>query len=197
MGGQACVFYGAAQISRDLDLLVPIDPENLERLRGALADLGAEPIAVPPFEAEYLRRGHSVHFRCRREDVEGLRIDLMANLRGVDDFETVWNRRNKDWPMIQRLVEETYFRGTGSVDFWLRELRSPELSIEVVAANRSVAEQSERPAVAAALTGDREVVENALDEEERGERRRDREYWQPLRQELERLRHARLILPVH
>lgn len=32
MGGQACVFYGAAEFSRDTDLLILADPENLQRL---------------------------------------------------------------------------------------------------------------------------------------------------------------------
>ena len=32
MGGQACVFYGAAEFSRDTDLLVLADAENLQRL---------------------------------------------------------------------------------------------------------------------------------------------------------------------
>jgi hypothetical protein len=62
MGGQACVFYGAAEFSRDLDLLI-------------LADLEAEPIAVPELDTAYLAKGHAVHFRCRRTDVAGLRID--------------------------------------------------------------------------------------------------------------------------
>ena len=29
MGGQACVFYGAAEFSRDTDLLILADPANL------------------------------------------------------------------------------------------------------------------------------------------------------------------------
>jgi hypothetical protein len=32
MGGQACVLYGAAEFSRDLDLCVLAEPENLESL---------------------------------------------------------------------------------------------------------------------------------------------------------------------
>jgi hypothetical protein len=32
MGGQACVFYGAAEFSRDTDLLIAADPANLARL---------------------------------------------------------------------------------------------------------------------------------------------------------------------
>ncbi len=51
MGGQACVFYGAAEFSRDLDLLVLADPQNLDRLHLALELLQAVSIAVPPFSA--------------------------------------------------------------------------------------------------------------------------------------------------
>ena len=50
MGGQACVFYGAAQVSKDVDLALLAEPANIQRLRGALRDLAAERIAVPPFD---------------------------------------------------------------------------------------------------------------------------------------------------
>ncbi len=33
MGGQACVFYGAAEFSRDTDLAIVADARNLTRLR--------------------------------------------------------------------------------------------------------------------------------------------------------------------
>ena len=153
MGGQACVFYAAAEFSRDLDLLVLFGDEELDRLRAALVDLSAEPIAVPDLSAENLRRGHAVHFRCGRSDVNGLRIDLMSNLRGLPSFEELWKGRttfevggenidtlaledlvlakktqlDKDWPMIRRLVDQSYFtRSSDSapeslVEFWLRE----------------------------------------------------------------------------
>jgi hypothetical protein len=61
MGGQACVFYGAAEFSRDTDLAILASSENLARLNKALKDLQAEVIAVPPFEAKYLRKGQTVH----------------------------------------------------------------------------------------------------------------------------------------
>ena len=35
MGGQACVLYGAAEFSRDLDLALLPDPANLDRLAAA------------------------------------------------------------------------------------------------------------------------------------------------------------------
>jgi len=159
MGGQACVFYGAAEFSRDLDLLVLVEDEELDRLRAALADLNCEPVAVPTLSADYLRRGHAVHFRCTRSDVNGLRIDLMSHLRGLPSFEELWGRRttfevgdekidtlaledlvlakktqlDKDWPMIRRLVEQSYLTRSSdpapeSVEFWLRELRTPTAS---------------------------------------------------------------------
>jgi len=223
MGGQACVFYGAAEFSRDLDLLVLADTGSLAQLQSALDELQAQPIAVPPFEAEYLRRGHAIHFRCGREDVAGLRIDVMSELRGVAPFADVWGRRtsieaagevvdllaaedlvlakktkrNKDWPMIQRLVEQTYFSRSQEekppVEFWLRELRTPELLMAVAAAHPELARRiaEVRPAVEAAMAGSADDVERFMAEEEQEERRRDRAYWDPLRRELEHLRKIR------
>jgi hypothetical protein len=225
MGGQACVFYGAAEFSRDLDLLILADRGNLACLQSALDDLEADPIAVPPFDDRHLLRGHAVHFRCRRADVAGLRIDVMAVLRGVGGFLELWNRRttiyvegdeidllsaadliqakktqrDKDWPMIRRLVEQNYFEAAGvgseaQLEFWLLELRTPELLVQVVTAHPEVARAvaPRRPAIRAALENNIEAVSLALDAEEREERRRDREYWEPLRRELEELRRTRI-----
>ena len=47
MGGQACVFYGAAQVSKDIDFVVLADPQNLARLQDALGQLQAVRIAIP------------------------------------------------------------------------------------------------------------------------------------------------------
>jgi hypothetical protein len=221
MGGQACVFYGAAEFSRDLDLLILSDAANLVRLRAALADLEAQPIAVPALSADLLDRGHAVHFRCRRPDVAGLPIDLMSHYRGGASFDDLWNRRttieadgepidllaledlvdakktqrDKDWPMIARLLERSYLtRGESPsralVEFWLRELRTPGLLLELAGAQKDAAREvaPNRPAVAAAVAADSEGVATALAHEEAGERLSDREYWQPLKSELEQLR---------
>ena len=50
MGGQACVFYGAAQFSKDVDLVLLASEENFSRLLVALEELKAKRIAVPRFE---------------------------------------------------------------------------------------------------------------------------------------------------
>ena len=159
MGGQACVLYGAAEFSRDTDIVVLSDEENLRRLAGALESLGAERIAVPPFLRRHLDGGHAVHFRCRAPGVEGMRVDVMSRLRGLPDFATLWERRttidtddgpievlslpdlvaakktqlDKDWPMITRLVEADHARHAEAtearIDFWLRESRTPAMLV--------------------------------------------------------------------
>ena len=97
MGGQACVLYGAAEYSRDVDLAVLATDEALPRLGGAMRALQASVIAVPPFEQQYLARGHAVHFSVPDDarTIAGtpLRVDIMSCMRGVASFEELWERR--------------------------------------------------------------------------------------------------------
>ena len=225
MGGQACVFYGAAEFTRDLDLLFFVDGNNTERLMGALRELQCHLIAVPEFDAELLRRGHAIHYRCEAPGMESLRIDLMSSLRGGDKFDDLWARRttiaategsidmlsiedlvrakktqrNKDWPMVERLVQANYFQSAQAplqwqIPFWLREARTVEILMEIAA--RFPAEAAlladTRPALAAAIRNDEDGVHQALFDEEQAERKADRAYWEPLKRELEQLRHAKL-----
>jgi hypothetical protein len=222
MGGQACVLYGAAEFSRDTDLVILADADNLARLRRALAELQAEVIAVPPFRIRHLRRGHAIHFRCLHPDLLRMRVDVMSRLRGVGSFAALWRRRttitlpdgfsfhamslpdlvrakktqrDKDWPMLRRLMEADYFQGrdhptAARVRFWLLELRSPELLTEVALRHKAACKRvaSRRPLLRHAVQGDQTALEAALHEEEVQEREADRLYWQPLRAELEQLR---------
>jgi hypothetical protein len=225
MGGQACVFYGAAEFSRDTDFAVLADAANLARLRKALAELQAEPIAVPPFEMEFLRRGHAIHFRCQHPEALRMRVDVMSKMRGVEAFSKLWKRRttlqipggekcdllslpdlvqakktqrDKDWPMIRRLVEAHYFQNQtrpkpAQIRFWFQELRTPELLVELATRYPAICRRlvRERPLLAHVHAGEPSVFEQALMAEETTERQRDREYWLPLKAELEKLRHAK------
>ncbi len=222
MGGQACVFYGAAEFSRDTDFVILADAANLARLRKALAELQAEPITVPPFEIKFLRRGHALHFRCQHPEALRMRVDVMSKMRGVDSFAKLWKRRttlqipggencgllslpdlvqakktqrDKDWPMIRRLVEASFFENRrkpnpAQIRFWLAELRTPQLLVEVTRANSAVAKKlaAKRPLLRLALANKSEKLEKALVAEESAEREMDRRYWLPLRKELEKLR---------
>jgi len=149
----------------------------------------------------------------------------MSRMRGVDPFPELWARRttlimpdgsschllslpdlvqakktqrDKDWPMLRRLVEAHYFKNRenpkpAQLGFWLLELRTPELLVEVAgghepACRRLVAEQ---PLLTHVLTDSLEDLGRALLLEQQAEQAKDRLYWLPLREELERLRHQR------
>ena len=225
MGGQACVFYGAAEFSRDTDFAILADAANLARLRKALAELQAEVIAVPPFELKYLQRGHAIHFRCYHPEAMRTRMDLMSKMRGVDAFNLLWKRRmtlqlpggekcdllslsdlvqakktqrDKDWPMIRRLVEADYFQNAERpepvrIRFWFQELRTPELLTELARRYPAICTRCarRRAVLVHAQSGKTHDLDVALQDEETAERQRDKEYWLPLRMELEALRHSR------
>jgi hypothetical protein len=230
MGGQACVLYGAAEYSRDLDLAVLATNDALPRLTAAMQALRATVIAVPPFELQFLARGHAVHFSVPDETEPAvgtpLRVDIMSRMRGVAQFDVLWERRtsitllddarstdvtvevmaledlvtakktqrDKDWPMLRRLVDASYdSAGDGDASaeqatFWLAELRSPEFLREAISRFPLDAVRSTRPAVVAAMAGS--DVGAALASEQSAEMAADRAYWEPLRRELESLRHA-------
>jgi hypothetical protein len=223
MGGQACVLYGAAEFSRDCDVAILCEPENLHRLQEALNELQARTIAVPPLEDKYLQRGHAVHFRCHAPEVENIRLDVMARMRGVAGFEELWSRRttietdagmtielmslpdlvaakktqrDKDWPMIRRLVEANYAQHQATptdeqLRFWLLESRTPQMLVALASqfpeAAQSAAEV--RPLMAEAIAGNRRALRQALGQEQEAEREADRIYWEPLKRELEQLCH--------
>lgn len=93
MGGQACVFYGAAEFNRVLDTVIATGEANPGPPRDARGELGAALVAVPELDEEVLRRGQAAYFRCRHSEAAGLRIDVMSKLRGLPSFEDLWQRR--------------------------------------------------------------------------------------------------------
>lgn len=225
MGGQACVLYGAAEFTRDTDFVVDADEANLSRLRSALDVLSAKTVDVPELAADVLRRGHACHFRSNLLSPRGWRIDIMSCMRGCDEFSELWKRRNRaripgfgqvsvlgvedlvrakktqrdrDWPMIARLVESDYI-GCGSrpprsrVGFWLLEARTADLLSVLVRRFRATAGNlaSARPAIQAALDNDPDGVRAALIEEQAREQAADRAFWKPLRNELRNWRRQR------
>jgi len=230
MGGQACVFYGGAEFSRDTDFAILAAAENLQRLRRALAELEAEVIAVPPLSLEHLERGHAVHFCCRHPEAVGMRVHVMAKMRGVDSFEQLWQRRttleaedgtkyellalpdlvkakktqrDKDWPMIRRLIEADHVAcGLHPTDaqlcFWFKEARTPSLLKELATRHPELARAllpERREVLDAVLKSGQTDIEEALALEERRERLADRAYWEPLKKELEILRRVNATPP--
>ena len=154
-----------------------------------------------------------------------MRVDVMSKMRGVDVFARLWRRRttielpdgtkcdllslpdlvqakktqrDKDWPMIRRLVEAHYFQNRAKpnpaqIRFWLQELRTPQLLMEAAQRHPALCRRliSKRPLLAQATLGGMKKLEQALMAEESAEREQDRQYWLPLRAELEKLRHTK------
>ena len=218
------MLYGAAEFSRETDLVVLADAENMKRLSEALAELQAECVAVPAFDPVYLDMGLAVYFRCQHPDALNMRVDVMSKLRGVDSFPLLWDRRttlvideqtiemlslpdlvqakktqrDKDWPMIARLLEANYFSNRNNpsaeqITFWLRELRTTSLLIEAAAQfpDECKQETSGRELLLHAVAANEPELEEALKAEEEKQREADRRYWQPLKAELQRLRKER------
>ena len=185
MGGQACVFYGAAQVSKDVDVLLLAEAGNFARLERALNVLAARRIAVPRFDPALLARGHAVHFRCAAPGVEELRVDVMTRLRGMPEFAVLWERRtvfdepggivfnllsvpdlvdakktqrSKDWPVIELLVA-IHYRENGATPRpeWVR------FWLREARAPEMLVELSRRfPDEARAQTGARPLLDHAI-----------------------------------
>lgn len=222
MGGQACVFYGAAQVSKDIDFLILAEEENFVSLHQALSLLDAHRIAIPRFDPLLLAKGHAVHFRCQAPGAEGLRVDIMTKLRHNPSFEELWERRtvladdegnvydllsipdlvqakktqcNKDWPVIELLVSIHYLENQEHpradwLEFWLMEMRSAESLGELTRLYPEQTAQllSRRPLLALARDHDLPALRAALDAEMRAEQEIDRQYWEPLKREMEQFR---------
>jgi len=226
IGGQACILYGAAEFSRDSDVVILCTPENITALKAALKALHARRIYVPPLELRYLERGHACHFRCALPDVKGLRIDVMGILRGCGPFEALWSRRktvtlpdrsriyimglsdlvqskktqrDKDWIMLTRLIENDIraHRGRGNkqhIEWWLLECRVADTLLTLTRRYPSCVRSLSfaRPLLKAALKKNSKMLNSLLLEEESKQRQQDKKYWDPLRKELELMRHWKI-----
>lgn len=225
MGGQACVFYGAAEFSRDCDIVIVADEANLNRLATALEELDAICIAVPPMDIVHLERGHAVHFRCKHPEARDIRLDVMTKMRGCADFESLWEQRttiqdaegviyellgiedlvrakktqrDKDWPMIRRLVDAHFDQNQDEptedrVRFWLRESRTPETLIRVAAEHPELLQEAmkTRPLLVETMSASRTALRQELEKEQALEQEADQRYWRPLMKELEAMRLAK------
>ncbi|MEM9365852.1 MAG: hypothetical protein AAGD07_07630 [Planctomycetota bacterium] len=225
MGGQACVFYGAAEFSRDCDIVILAEDENFQRLTFALDELEAECIAVPSMDWTHLERGHAIHFRCMTADARGIRLDVMTKMRGCGDFQSLWEQRttiedldgviyellgiedlvrakktqrDKDWPMIRRLVDAHYDQNRDDptadrVRFWLRESRTPEILIRVAAEHPEMLQEviRDRRLLVETMGASRTALRQELEKEQALEREADQQYWRPLMKELEAMRLAK------
>ena len=125
---------------------------------------------------------------------------IVYELLGIEDLVLAKKtQRDKDWPMIRRLVDAHYSRNKHEpnddrVRFWLRESRTPEVLIAVASAYpklRDALMSAERPLLVETMSASKTALRQLLFQEEAEEKERDEAYWQPLKRELESLRQRR------
>ena len=122
-------------------------------------------------------------------------------IKGETDIEVIGlsdlvqskkTQRDKDWFMIKRLIENDMALNIDNpssvkIKWWLGESRTPEYLIKLAKKYPDIAREvlSRRPLLGHAIKGDLAVLSKVLFEEEQLERRKDIEYWKPLRKELQ------------
>ncbi len=93
-GGVAVILHGVPRVTKDLDLFVRLEPENIERLAGAAAELGLMPripepiahLADPTHRRRWMEEKNAVVYTLT--DRTGLRqIDVL--IRYPIDYETL------------------------------------------------------------------------------------------------------------
>jgi hypothetical protein len=136
---------------------------------------------VAPFEQLWQRR-------MTVEDASGLHVELIGLADLVQAKKT---QRDKDWPMLRRLVESHFHQNRSrptpeQVDFWLLECRTPSILIGLARehSGRAAELAGRRPLLTAAARADESALTGGLHAEEQREREADRVYWAPLRAEL-------------
>lgn len=85
VGAQALAFHGAPRFTGDLDILVRPDPQNAQRISGALADFGFKSVGVDT--SDFVLPGQVVQL-----GVPPVRVDLMTSITGVS-WEQAWAGR--------------------------------------------------------------------------------------------------------
>jgi predicted nucleotidyltransferase len=75
VGGWATGLYGHPRATKDIDILVALDDENMRKLKGALSDFGAQSLDLTPFmeEGSVYRMGRSP-----------IQIDIINHADGID-----------------------------------------------------------------------------------------------------------------
>jgi len=158
-----------------------------ESVKGLRVDVIAKLRNCPSFEELWERKKTFKLPGNKRVEIIGLE-DLVQSKK---------TQRDKDWLMLDRLITNdiliTKSPTTQKIRWWLSQCRDAGQLIELAARYKKLAVEVavERPLVKAALKKDNRTLQQLIQKEETIEREKDKKYWQPLRKELELLRHKK------
>ena len=86
VGAHAVAFHARPRATKDLDVFIEPTRENAERVLDAISQFLGTDLGIKPTDL-------STPGRIVQLGVAPTRIDLMARLSGIPDFESVWQRR--------------------------------------------------------------------------------------------------------
>lgn len=134
----------------------------------------------------------------RRKIYKGLK-NIKINVISLKDLvQSKKTQRDKDWFMINRLMEVDILNAektsSNKISWWFAECRSPELLIELAQRYPDICKNisGKRPLLMYAMKEESKKIKRTLLKEEETERKLDKKYWDPLKKELEQLRHSRV-----
>ena len=135
-----------------------------------------------------------------RKEIVSLKDNSKIDIIGLGDLvQSKKTQRDKDWLMLKRLVENDIILHKDNpkdkqIIWWLQECRSAQTLIELAERYPRIAKKciKNRPLLSYAIVKDIKNINAKLYQEELLERRKDIEYWIPLRKELELLRHKNI-----
>ncbi|MBI3857998.1 MAG: hypothetical protein HY293_20150 [Planctomycetes bacterium] len=106
ISGQACVLYGAALFTEDVDLWLRPTARDLRALLESLASAGARVHKLtPPLTLSMLKRGHGFHFLIPPDTY----LDVMGRPPRVGTFASAWSRARRietDWGRLRVVCPE-------------------------------------------------------------------------------------------
>jgi hypothetical protein len=140
---------------------------------------------VDPFHKLWLRR--------KEIDLPGIGQVPVIGL--ADLVKSKKTQKDKDWPMIRKLIESDIYNAPDDpadnvIQFWFAECRTSDLLVLLAAKYPELADvmSKKRPLVSSTLSGNHEEIVRLLRDEEDRERDADRQYWAPLKGQLEEWR---------
>lgn len=182
--------------------LPPLEIDYLKRGHGCHFRCGLDEVKDMRIDIMAKLRGcsafNNLWKRRKTIDVGGCKIDII----GLSDLvRCKKTQRDKDWFMLKRLVEIDILKFKGKISvkkikWWLYECRNPETLVDLVKKYPDIARVclEKRPLIKYAFRKDIDKLNILLIEEEQKERSADKDYWMPLRRELEQLRRKRKII---
>ena len=144
-----------------------------------------------------LRGCDSFNKLWERKKTVSIKKGGIINVIGLKDLvQSKKTQRDKDWLMLKRLVENDILlnknnTSTEKIKWRLLESRDSQSLVRLGKKHPEILKEniSFRPLLSAVIEQDLQKLDSGLREEELAERQKDIEYWEPLKKELEILRH--------